>query len=444
MSATVPVRVILVGRTGLDARLRLDPAVELVRVRTPYQAIGELSDPADPSAPRRAVVIVAPHADPARSSNGGGDRAAQFVAALRRVDPAVRVLAVGDAESSPVYDGVISPRASSDALRRVLRAGMAEAPTSGAAEGTLGKATEAEVSPVLEAIFGAPEPPPSRLEIGDEALVRLMVQGQDVTDAAVEQIRRRVGGDVVFVRAGQERQPPADEQRTGVPVVWRGRLLGRLCSRDVSPQDLATQAGWLAAWLALRDQHAHLRYAAFTDPLTGAYNRRFFDYFLTAAIEQARRERRSLTILFFDIDDLKRFNDRYGHAAGDAILVHTVRLLRSVTRPTDRVCRIGGDEFAVIFHEPTGPRTPTSRPPSSVFEIAQRFQREIANHRFPELGRRAPGPLTISGGLATYPWDGTTARELLARADELALQSKRQGKNAILLGPGAERECGGK
>jgi two-component system cell cycle response regulator len=115
-----------------------------------------------------------------------------------------------------------------------------------------------------------------------------------------------------------------------------------------------------------------------------------------------------------------------------------------VIRPTDKVCRIGGDEFVVIFYEPTGPRTPASKPPSTVYEIAQRFQQEIAAHKFPKLGREAPGPLTVSGGLATYPWDGSSGEALLARADELALQSKRQGKNAILLGPGAERERGGK
>jgi diguanylate cyclase (GGDEF)-like protein len=145
----------------------------------------------------------------------------------------------------------------------------------------------------------------------------------------------------------------------------------------------------------------------------------------------------------FDIDNFKQFNDLYGHAAGDDILIQVVKLMRSVIRPTDKVCRIGGDEFVVIFWEPTGPRTATSRPPSDIYALAQRFQSEIANHKFPKLGREAPGALTISGGLATYPWDGANAAALLAQADELSLQSKRQGKNAIALGPGAEREHGG-
>jgi diguanylate cyclase (GGDEF)-like protein len=145
----------------------------------------------------------------------------------------------------------------------------------------------------------------------------------------------------------------------------------------------------------------------------------------------------------FDIDDFKQFNDRYGHAAGDEILRETVRLLRSVVRPSDKVCRIGGDEFVVIFHEPGGPRQPGSKPPSSIAAIAKRFQDAICAHKFPKLGREAPGSLGVSGGLATYPWDGRAAAELLARADELSLQSKRTGKNTITFGPGAERECGG-
>jgi diguanylate cyclase (GGDEF)-like protein len=142
----------------------------------------------------------------------------------------------------------------------------------------------------------------------------------------------------------------------------------------------------------------------------------------------------------FDIDDFKVYNDTYGHAAGDEILVEAVKLLRSVIRPSDKVCRIGGDEFVVIFHEPQGPRSPASKHPSDIFQIAHRFEKEICGHKFPKLGRDAPGTLTISGGLATYPWDGATAEALLELADQLALKSKRQGKNCITLGPGAERE----
>jgi two-component system, cell cycle response regulator len=172
--------------------------------------------------------------------------------------------------------------------------------------------------------------------------------------------------------------------------------------------------------------------------LTGAYNRRAFNGFMNQAIEHAQKSRQVITLMVFDIDDFKTFNDRYGHPAGDQILRETVRLLRSVIRPGDRVCRIGGDEFAVIFYDAAGPRDPGSRPPEDVSTIAQRFQQQIREHRFPKLGESAPGTLTVSGGISTYPWDGRNVDELVQHADKLALDAKRAGKNAIAIGPGVE------
>ena len=141
--------------------------------------------------------------------------------------------------------------------------------------------------------------------------------------------------------------------------------------------------------------------------------------------------------MVFDIDDFKQYNDKYGHAAGDEILIHTAQLMKSVMRPHDVIARIGGDEFAVIFWDAQGPRRPNSQHPTEVRHIAQRFQQAIVTHQFDKLRDEAPGTLTISGGIAGYPWDGSTAPELLDKADQIALQSKRQGKNALIFGPGA-------
>jgi diguanylate cyclase (GGDEF)-like protein len=149
--------------------------------------------------------------------------------------------------------------------------------------------------------------------------------------------------------------------------------------------------------------------------------------------------------MVFDIDNFKSYNDNFGHEAGDEVLRETVLLLNSVIRQGDRVCRIGGDEFAVVFADPEGPRKPDLRGagamPESVEAIAKRFQDQICKMRFPKLGEQAPGPLSISAGLATFPWDGSDPVALLRHADQLALESKRRGKNAITLGPGAIRAC---
>ncbi len=444
------VRVILVGRTGLDGRLRLDPEVELVRVRTPLEAVGELADPQAGGENVKSVVIIAPDADPAVRRDASGAaiedhaRTGEFLAALRQIDPRVRVLRLetmeGEAPARAGYDGVVRADSPADSLRAEVR-GVTRAPTE-------------DAPPVVRVNTGPerhdPLPGLGRksagwTDVGDEALVRMLVQGRDITDSAVELIRRKFPGrNVRFIPAElADVSPPREEPVHQASVGWRGRVLGVLRSADIPAEMLAPQATWLAAWLALRDQHVQLRDAAFSDPLTGAHNRRFFDHFLGAATEQAKKQRLPLTVLVFDIDNFKTFNDQYGHGAGDEILRETVKLLRSVIRPSDKVCRIGGDEFAVVFHEPSGPRTPTSRPPTNIFPIAQRFQKAILDHKFPKLLREAPATLTISGGLATYPWDGADAQSLLARADELAMQSKKAGKNCITLGPGAERLNGG-
>ena len=95
--------------------------------------------------------------------------------------------------------------------------------------------------------------------------------------------------------------------------------------------------------------------------------------------------------MVFDIDDFKHYNDDFGHAAGDDVLAETVKLLNSVIRAGDRVFRIGGDEFVVVFADPEGPRELGSHHPRTVETIANRFQDQITRMKFPKLGLDAPG-----------------------------------------------------
>lgn len=446
-ASELEVRVILVGRTGLDAKLRLDPGLELVRVRTSLEAIGELSDPIDEESPRACVVIF--------GEDGGeeSDPLESVLKGLRMVDPAVGVVGLRgigsrDTNADAEYDAMVPIDAPAELVRTVVRdvanlrrprmsdGASAPAPTADAmpvaAPGPVPEpsfAVDDDTDPVITAATGG--------VTGDDALVAQLLHGRDITDAAVQLLRMRTGDPALQYTPGSA-LPTSVDLVGAAPVTWDGRVLGVLRSATTPEGQLRAHAVWLAGWLRLRDQQEQLREAAFTDSLTGAWNRRYFERFLRAAIDQARANRRSVTILFFDIDDFKKFNDNYGHEAGDEILTETVKLLRSVVRPTDRVCRIGGDEFAVVFNEPEGPRHSTSKHPTHVCQIAHRFQEQIRSHRFPKLSQEAPGPLTISGGLATYPWDGMTVEELLRRADELSLTCKRQGKNAIMLGPDVE------
>lgn len=428
-------RVILVGRTGLDQALRRDARIELVRARDSMDALGELSDPIDDASPARAAVVIAPDAEPA------GEELPQFLDALRRIDPGVRILRVGAAK--PGYDAALTRDADADDLREAIGrtpppvpAGPTKkkpkgpthraAPEAPPADAREDRPDTPEEDPHERAIRGTPAslPTPAHVPGDDAALVRALLAGRSILEPALDLARARAGRSDL----GYDRDS--------------GRLVcdDHAWARDHAPT-LAAVSAWLSAWVKLDAQHRELRHAAFTDPLTGAWNRRYFDRFMEAAIDQAKRARRSLTLMVFDIDDFKKYNDAYGHAAGDEILTETVRLLNSVIRPSDRVCRVGGDEFAVIFYEPQGPRQPDSAPPDSVYAIATRFQKQICNHRFPKLSEEAAGTLTISGGLATFPWDGADAATLLDRADQLSMESKKQGKNALTFGRGSDQVC---
>jgi len=405
------VRVIVAGRTGVEGALRRDRRVELVRAADGLEAIGELSDPIDAASPARAVVIVGAGAAPDEARAHG-----ELVASLRQVDPGVRVLRAGvNGVGAEAYDGATDE---SRALEDVLAAN---------GEATATKRTRTPAPERGATARAAAD------EFGDGRLARALAQGEEVLPAALALLSERLGVPATF---------ESDCTSEGdAPVTWREHTFGYLRAPGINAALLARASSWLASWLVLADQRAQLQRAAFTDPLTGAWNRRYLEQFLKRAFERARTQRRPVTVLVFDIDDFKRFNDRHGHDAGDQILIETVRLLRSVIRPTDRVCRTGGDEFVVVFDEPEGPRSPGSQPPTTVEQIARRFQKQICEHRFPKLAEDAPGTLTISAGLAAFPWDGATPDELVRAADGFALESKRQGKNALTVGPGAARVC---
>jgi diguanylate cyclase (GGDEF)-like protein len=178
------------------------------------------------------------------------------------------------------------------------------------------------------------------------------------------------------------------------------------------------------------------------DDLTGLKNRRYIWEFSRQIIERAGRGNSRVTLLVFDIDDFKRYNDAYGHRAGDEILKEAAVLMQRCCRQHDVVGRVGGDEFAVVFwddpqKQPAGTETErrsamADHPKEAIF-IAKRFIRELGRAKLHLLGPEGKGVLTISGGLASFPRDGSTTQELFQRADEALLEAKRSGKNRIYL-----------
>ena len=205
---------------------------------------------------------------------------------------------------------------------------------------------------------------------------------------------------------------------------------------------LSQTATTLGKAAALQDRHNRLYKLAITDQLTGVYNRRHFELFLGSILERAKTMRFQVTLLLFDIDNFKKYNDECGHALGDEILKETAGLMRRCCREHDLVARIGGDEFAVVFWEKELPRQPKDpqgqvapgRVPQEPLQILQRFRKTISSREFSGLGTNGRGILTISGGLASFPWDGRTVTELVEAADRaLTFGAKKGGKNSIYL-----------
>ena len=193
---------------------------------------------------------------------------------------------------------------------------------------------------------------------------------------------------------------------------------------------------------ATREKVKQLEKLATEDELTGLKNRRYIWEFSRQIIERARGENGRVTLLIFDIDNFKHYNDVYGHSAGDEVLKQAAVLMRRCCRGHDVVGRIGGDEFAVVFwddprrkpiKEEAERRSAMADHPKEAIFIAKRFRKGLGKAELHLLGPEGKGVLTISGGLASFPCDGATIGELFEQADKALLEAKRSGKNKIYL-----------
>jgi diguanylate cyclase (GGDEF)-like protein len=181
---------------------------------------------------------------------------------------------------------------------------------------------------------------------------------------------------------------------------------------------LVTNLGSLAL---VNAQHmSKLKDLANTDGLTGLLNKRYFMGELAEMMVRAEREARKVSLFIFDIDHFKNYNDTNGHLEGDRVLRQVAALFRKQVRPADRCCRYGGEEFVVAM------------PDTDVTEamvVAERIRTAIESFIFDNEEKQPGGKLTISGGVATAPADGTSVRELTGNADQALYQSKHRGRN---------------
>jgi GAF domain-containing protein len=143
----------------------------------------------------------------------------------------------------------------------------------------------------------------------------------------------------------------------GVSIRSRGERVGVVCAFGKEPHTISDrERGALAALarqteglLEARLRHAHLLDLAVTDPLTGLANRRHLFDVLQGALDQQQRSGEHVAVLFCDVDDFKSINDKFGHETGDRLLCQVADGLRELTRSTDTVSRIAGDEFVLVY-----------------------------------------------------------------------------------------------
>ena len=153
------------------------------------------------------------------------------------------------------------------------------------------------------------------------------------------------------------------------------------------------------------------------DELTGVYNRRYFDNCLERESNQARRYSRSLSIMILDIDNFKKINDMYGHPKGDWVLEKLGEILNRCTRLEDTVCRIGGEEFALLMPETTT---------ENALIVGNKIRSEFS--KLTIEGKK----LSLSGGLANMPSDAIEGPKLHQTADKALYFAKYSGKNRII------------
>lgn len=170
-------------------------------------------------------------------------------------------------------------------------------------------------------------------------------------------------------------------------------------------------------------QFNQIQAAANSDGLTRLYNKRYFLSRFGEEIIKAEKARHPVSLFIFDIDHFKKYNDTHGHMAGDECLKLTAQLLRDSVRDDDIAARYGGEEFVVVL-----PNTDRG----GALQAAEKIRETIEAQQYsPPHPVNPNGRVTISGGVATFPDDGTGSSDLIRRADAGLYEAKRQGRNRI-------------
>lgn len=213
-----------------------------------------------------------------------------------------------------------------------------------------------------------------------------------------------------------------------VPLIAKNEPLGVMVlqdRRDGLPftQDDAALFQQIGSQIAIAIHNARLYALAVTDGLTGLYVRRYFDLRMQEEFAQAQRYKRVFSLMLFDIDHFKRFNDTHGHQTGDMVLRQFAALLQKNTRRSDVCCRYGGEEMAVILPE-TGLQETAL--------LANKLCALIRSHGFTGANQEALS-ISTSIGVSVYEAAFTRPEEMVEASDRALYQAKQLGRNRVEL-----------
>jgi len=164
------------------------------------------------------------------------------------------------------------------------------------------------------------------------------------------------------------------------------------------------------------------KHKATRDALTDLTNKGAFLKKIEEAVVKAEHDKELFSVFMFDIDHFKNYNDTNGHQAGDEALKITAKLIKESFRSGDVLARYGGEEFIVLMKGATK---------EQAYASAERFRAKVEKYPYPHEKNQPKGILTISGGVATYPDDGKSSKEVIEEADKALYQAKESDRNKV-------------
>lgn len=220
------------------------------------------------------------------------------------------------------------------------------------------------------------------------------------------------------------------ERQTCVPMISQGEVIGVLVIAADRPEDgplehaltatLAEQLSLAISNVSLRET---LRHQSTIDPLTGLYNRRFFDESLKRELARAQRSRSSCSVIMVDLDHFKRINDTYGHEGGDLVLKAAARIMLERVRASDVVCRYGGEELVLMLPDCDA---------GEAAKCAETIRLSLTGIVIQHGGQRIAN-ISASFGVAQWSEGAGSEQDLLQAADQALYAAKKGGRNCVLV-----------